>query len=390
MVIEGGDAMIYGILRYVIAILIGTAAYVGMDNLAPIIDPYLVSQFASFGDMSLTVARISVIVLGTIIGILIGYFISSFILKQGLVIARRLERVLTHIPNQELIAGTIGLLFGLIIANLIGAAFNQVPIIGPYISIILSAIFGYSGVRLMARKGPEMYLNYLKQWKRSEAGTKKSRGFNMFGSHKSSDSNSPAKLLDTSVIIDGRIKELCATGFIDGPLVVPVFVLNELQIISDSADGMKRNRGRRGLDILKEMQDAKLVSIEIVEDDFDDLHEVDSKLMRLALEKQWKLMTNDFNLNKVARVQGIKVLNLNELANVLKPALIAGEWIRVQVMKEGKEVQQGVAYLDDGTMIVVEDGRPYVGQEVEVMVTSILQTSAGRMIFARVDGGKHE
>ena len=390
MVIEGGDAMIYGILRYVIAILIGTAAYVGMDNLAPIIDPYLVSQFASFGDMSLTVARISVIVLGTIIGILIGYFISSFILKQGLVIARQLERVLTHIPNQELIAGTIGLLFGLIIANLIGAAFNQVPIIGPYISIILSAIFGYSGVRLMARKGPEMYLNYLKQWKRSEAGTKKSRGFNMFGSHKSSDLNSTAKLLDTSVIIDGRIKELCATGFIDGPLVVPVFVLNELQIISDSADAMKRNRGRRGLDILKEMQDAKLVSIEIVEDDYDDLHEVDSKLMRLALEKQWKLMTNDFNLNKVARVQGIKVLNLNELANVLKPALIAGEWIRVQVMKEGKEVQQGVAYLDDGTMIVVEDGRPYVGQEVEVMVTSILQTSAGRMIFARVDGGKHE
>ena len=390
MVFEGGDAMIYGILRYVIAILIGTAAYVGMDNLAPIIDPYLVSQFASFGDMSLTVARISVIVLGTIIGILIGYFISSFILKQGLVIARQLERVLTHIPNQELIAGTIGLLFGLIIANLIGAAFNQVPIIGPYISIILSAIFGYSGVRLMARKGPEMYLNYLKQWKRSEAGTKKSRGFNMFGSHKSSDLNSTAKLLDTSVIIDGRIKDLCATGFIDGPLVVPVFVLNELQIISDSADAMKRNRGRRGLDILKEMQDAKLVSIEIVEDDYDDLHEVDSKLMRLALEKQWKLMTNDFNLNKVARVQGIKVLNLNELANVLKPALIAGEWIRVQVMKEGKEVQQGVAYLDDGTMIVVEDGRPYVGQEVEVMVTSILQTSAGRMIFARVDGGKHE
>ena len=390
MVFEGGDAMIYGILRYVIAILIGTAAYVGMDNLAPIIDPYLVSQFASFGDMSLTVARISVIVLGTIIGILIGYFISSFILKQGLVIARRLERVLTHIPNQELIAGTIGLLFGLIIANLIGAAFNQVPIIGPYISIILSAIFGYSGVRLMARKGPEMYLNYLKQWKRSEAGTKKSRGFNMFGSHKSSDLNSTAKLLDTSVIIDGRIKELCATGFIDGPLVVPVFVLNELQIISDSADAMKRNRGRRGLDILKEMQDAKLVPIEIVEDDYDDLHEVDSKLMRLALEKQWKLMTNDFNLNKVARVQGIKVLNLNELANVLKPALIAGEWIRVQVMKEGKEVHQGVAYLDDGTMIVVEDGRPYVGQEVEVMVTSILQTSAGRMIFARVDGGKHE
>ena len=382
--------MIYGILRYVIAILIGTAAYVGMDNLAPIIDPYLITHFASFGDMSLTVARIAVVVVGTILGIIIGYVVSSFILKPGLVIARQLERVLTHIPNQELIAGTIGLLFGLIIANLIGVAFNQVPIIGPYISIILSAIFGYSGVRLMARKRPEMYLNYMRQWKRGELSAKKSKGFKVFGSNKASDNNGSSKLLDTSVIIDGRIKDLCATGFIEGPLVVPLFVLNELQIISDSADAMKRNRGRRGLDILKEMQDAKVVTIEIVEDDYDDLQEVDSKLMRLALEKQWKLMTNDFNLNKVARVQGIKVLNLNELANVLKPVLIAGEWIRVQVMKEGKEVQQGVAYLDDGTMIVVEDGRPYVGQEVEVMVTSILQTSAGRMIFARVDGGKHE
>lgn len=379
--------MIYRILRYVIAILVGTAAYVGMDSLAPIIDPYLVSQFESFGDMSLTIARISVLILGTLLGVIIGYLISSFILKQGLVIAKRLERILTHIPNQELIAGTIGLLFGLIIANLIGVAFNQVPIIGPYIPIILSAIFGYSGLKIMARKGPEIYYNYVQQW--GGEGTKKTSRFKMFSTHKSDKTTSTPKLLDTSVIIDGRIKELCNTGFIEGPLMVPLFVLNELQIISDSADATKRNRGRRGLDILKEMQDAKKVAIEVVEDDYDDLTEVDSKLMRLALDKQWKLMTNDFNLNKVARVQGIEVLNLNELANVLKPALIAGEWIRVQIMKEGKEVHQGVAYLDDGTMIVVEDGKPYVGQTVEVMVTSILQTSAGRMIFARVDGGQN-
>ena len=379
--------MIYRILRYVIAILVGTAAYVGMDSLAPIIDPYLVSQFESFGDMSLTIARISVLIFGTLLGVIIGYLISSFILKQGLVIAKRLERILTHIPNQELIAGTIGLLFGLIIANLIGVAFNQVPIIGPYIPIILSAIFGYSGLKIMARKGPEMYYNYVQQW--GGEGTKKTSRFKMFSTHKSDKTTSTPKLLDTSVIIDGRIKELCNTGFIEGPLMVPLFVLNELQIISDSADATKRNRGRRGLDILKEMQDANKVAIEVVEDDYDDLTEVDSKLMRLALDKQWKLMTNDFNLNKVARVQGIEGLNLNELANVLKPALIAGEWIRVQIMKEGKEVHQGVAYLDDGTMIVVEDGKPYVGQTVEVMVTSILQTSAGRMIFARVDGGQN-
>ena len=379
--------MIYRILRYVIAILVGTAAYVGMDSLAPIMDPYLVSQFESFGDMSLTIARISVLIFGTLLGVIIGYLISSFILKQGLVISKRLERILTHIPNQELIAGTIGLLFGLIIANLIGVAFNQVPIIGPYIPIILSAIFGYSGLKIMARKGPEMYYNYVQQW--GGEGTKKTSRFKMFSTHKSDKTTSTPKLLDTSVIIDGRIKELCNTGFIEGPLMVPLFVLNELQIISDSADATKRNRGRRGLDILKEMQDANKVAIEVVEDDYDDLTEVDSKLMRLALDKQWKLMTNDFNLNKVARVQGIEVLNLNELANVLKPALIAGEWIRVQIMKEGKEVHQGVAYLDDGTMIVVEDGKPYVGQTVEVMVTSILQTSAGRMIFARVDGGQN-
>ena len=379
--------MIYRILRYVIAILVGTAAYVGMDSLAPIIDPYLVSQFESFGDMSLTIARIAVLIVGTLLGLVIGYLISSFILKQGLVIAKRLERILTHIPNQELIAGTIGLLFGLIIANLIGVAFNQVPIIGPYIPIILSAIFGYSGLKIMARKGPEMYNNYVQQW--SGEGPKKTSRFKMFSTHKSDKTTSTPKLLDTSVIIDGRIKELCNTGFIEGPLMVPLFVLNELQIISDSADATKRNRGRRGLDILKEMQDANKVAIEVIEDEYDDLTEVDSKLMRLALDKQWKLMTNDFNLNKVARVQGIEVLNLNELANVLKPALIAGEWIRVQIMKEGKEVHQGVAYLDDGTMIVVEDGKPYVGQTVEVMVTSILQTSAGRMIFARVDGGQN-
>lgn len=379
--------MIYRILRYVIAILVGTAAYVGMDSLAPIMDPYLVSQFESFGDMSLTIARISVLIFGTLLGVIIGYLISSFILKQGLVIAKRLERILTHIPNQELIAGTIGLLFGLIIANLIGVAFNQVPIIGPYIPIILSAIFGYSGLKIMARKGPEMYYNYVQQW--GGEGPKKTSRFKMFSTHKSDKTTSTPKLLDTSVIIDGRIKELCNTGFIEGPLMVPLFVLNELQIISDSADATKRNRGRRGLDILKEMQDANKVAIEVVEDDYDDLTEVDSKLMRLALDKQWKLMTNDFNLNKVARVQGIEVLNLNELANVLKPALIAGEWIRVQIMKEGKEIHQGVAYLDDGTMIVVEDGKPYVGQTVEVMVTSILQTSAGRMIFARVDGGQN-
>ncbi|MCF0157282.1 MAG: PIN/TRAM domain-containing protein, partial [Veillonella sp.] len=183
--------MLYRILRYVIALLVGTAAYVGMDSLAPIIDPYLVSQFADLSEMSLTIARISVVVVGTVLGAIVGYLISSFLLQQGLVVAKRLERVLTHIPNQELIAGTIGLLFGLIIANLIGLAFNQIPIIGPYIPIILSAIFGYSGLRLMARKGPEMYGTYMKQWGAGDvSGSKKSRSFKVFGNSKSSEPES--------------------------------------------------------------------------------------------------------------------------------------------------------------------------------------------------------
>ncbi len=387
--------MIYNILRYVIALLAGVASYMGIDGAMPLLDPYIDAKFLNSSGLTLTAIKIAVLVAGSLVGAAIGYFISSFILNQGLIISRQLERLLTRVPNQELVAGTIGLLFGLIIANLIGVAFHQIPIVGPYIPIILSAIFGYIGLRLMARKGPEMYGNYMKQ--RDGDDTKKTGRFKMFGSGESKQkqdnqqiNDETAKLLDTSVIIDGRIKELASTGFIDGPLIVPVFVLEELQLISDSADSMKRNRGRRGLDILHEMQEDKNVPIIVVDNDYDDIHEVDSKLMRLALEKNWKLMTNDFNLNKVGKVQGLTILNLNELTNALKPALIAGEWITVQIMKEGKEIHQGVAYLDDGTMIVVEDGKPYVGQEVAVMVTSILQTSAGRMIFARVDGGVHE
>ena len=169
---------------------------------------------------------------------------------------------------------------------------------------------------------------------------------------------------------------------------MPLFVLEELQHISDSADVLKRNRGRRGLDILQSMQQKELIAIKVIPDDFEDIAEVDSKLMRLALDKKWKIVTNDFNLNKVASLQGIEVLNLNDLANALKSAMIPGEWIRVQVIKEGKEDNQGVAYLDDGTMIVIENGAQYVDTSIDVMVTSVLQTSAGRMIFARAKGTK--
>jgi uncharacterized protein YacL len=192
------------------------------------------------------------------------------------------------------------------------------------------------------------------------------------------------KLLDTSVIIDGRIADLCETGFIEGTLVVPHFILLELQAISDSSDGLKRARGRRGLDVLNILQKMGNIKVELVEDDFPHVKEVDTKLIELAKQMDAKVLTNDFNLNKVAEIQGVKVLNINDLCNALKPVVLPGETIRVFILKEGKESGQGVAYLDDGTMVVVDHAKQWIGKNVDVIVTSVLQTSAGRMIFTRL------
>ena len=192
------------------------------------------------------------------------------------------------------------------------------------------------------------------------------------------------KLLDTSVIIDGRIADLCETGFMEGEFVIPQFILQELQHISDSADSLKRARGRRGLDILNHIQKNDDVVVEIVEDDFPHIKEVDAKLVELGKKLGAKILTNDLNLNKVAELQGVQVLNINELSNALKPVVLPGETMRVFVLKEGKEAGQGVAYLDDGTMVVVDNAKRCIGKNLDVVVTSILQTSAGRMIFTRL------
>jgi uncharacterized protein YacL len=191
------------------------------------------------------------------------------------------------------------------------------------------------------------------------------------------------KVLDTSVIIDGRIADICATGFLEGTLVVPQFVLRELQQVADSSDSLKRNRGRRGLDILQKIQKMSNVHVQIVETDYPEVREVDLKLIELALHINGKIVTNDFNLNKVAQLRGVQVLNINELANSLKPVVLPGEAMRVFVLKEGKEAGQGVGYLDDGTMVVVDQARKALGKTIEVVVTSVLQTTAGKMIFCR-------
>jgi uncharacterized protein YacL len=191
------------------------------------------------------------------------------------------------------------------------------------------------------------------------------------------------KILDTSVIIDGRIADLCDTGFMDGTLVIPQFVLKELQLVADSADSMKRNRGRRGLDILQKVQKMSGVEVTISDADYPEVREVDLKLIELARTLQGKIVTNDFNLNKVAQLRGVEVLNINELANALKPVVLPGEIMKVFILKEGKEYNQGVAYLDDGTMVVVDNARKMISKTIDIVVTSVLQTTAGKMIFGR-------
>ena len=205
----------------------------------------------------------------------------------------------------------------------------------------------------------------------------------MFGGEKQSKRS--YKILDTSVIIDGRIADIAETGFLDGVIVIPQFVLRELQLVADSADSMKRNRGRRGLDILQRIQKMATLTVQIVEDDFPAVREVDLKLIELAKVYEGKIVTNDFNLNKVAQLQGVEVLNINELANSLKPIVLPGEIMKVFILKEGKEYNQGVAYLDDGTMVVVDNARKMIGKNVDISVTSVLQTTAGKMIFGKFD-----
>src|SRR4051794_16827133 len=206
---------------------------------------------------------------------------------------------------------------------------------------------------------------------------------NLIGLFRASGPRKRYRILDTSVIIDGRVADICETGFMDGTLVIPQFVLKELQLVADSSDSMKRNRGRRGLDILQKIQKMSGVDVTISDMDFPDVREVDLKLIELARTLQGKIVTNDFNLNKVAQLRGVEVLNINELANSLKPVVLPGKIMKVFILKEGKEYNQGVAYLDDGTMVVVDNARKMIGKTIDVVVTSVLQTTAGKMIFGR-------
>lgn len=306
---------------------------------------------------------------------IIFFLLSTKIKRVGLGIVGAFERELLKFSTLDIIWGAVGLIVGFIIAFLISQPFSDIKYVGTIVSILSYLIFGYLGIKISTRKKddviwPQINLKKNSAVKKQDKGSKK-------------EMISP-KILDTSVIIDGRISDICKTGFVEGTLVIPEFVLKELRHIADSSDSLKRNRGRRGLDILNILQKDDAVNVMIESKDYGDDIEVDIKLLKLAKELGGKVLTNDFNLNKVAEFQGVDVLNINELANAVKPVVLPGEEMTVMVVKDGKESGQGLAYLDDGTMIVVEGGKKCIGDSVIVTVTSVLQTAAGRMIFAKL------
>jgi len=295
----------------------------------------------------------------SIAGFIIGLLVALLVIK--------IEKDIRKLSLKIILGGVAGMIVGLLIALILGFGLNMVSKIRenqqvvPWIYLLLTGILGYLGLVLGLKKVEEFSFRS--------------------GDYKAT---SDFRILDTSVIIDGRIADICDSGFMEGELIVPRFVLNELQFVADSSDSMKRSRGRRGLDILNRMQKSSAINIEILEQDFTKIKGVDGKLVALAKKINAKLLTNDYNLNKVAELQGVRVLNVNELANAMKPVVLPGEQMVVKIIREGKELGQGVGYLDDGTMIIVDHAQKMLNMNVEVVVTSVLQTTAGRMIFSEL------
>lgn len=312
---------------------------------------------------------------GLVLGALILYLLSFWFVDHIVEFIQWLEEVLMKAPLTNLFFGSFGLIVGLVVAFMISRPIQEFDIlvisqVGP---LFVTALLGYLGFQVGFKRRDEFL--FLIQ--------RKDKDQKVTEDVKDQKPSVKPKLLDTSVIIDGRIADICQTAFLEGTLIIPMFVLEELQHIADSSDALKRNRGRRGLDVLNRLQKEVGVDVEMYDGDFEEIQEVDSKLVKLAKVMDGIVVTNDFNLNKVCEFQNVPVLNINDLANAVKPVVLPGEELVVQAIKDGKEQNQGVAYLDDGTMIVVEEGRNYIHQTIDVLITSVLQTSAGRMIFAK-------
>ncbi|HTJ27159.1 MAG TPA: PIN domain-containing protein [Candidatus Limnocylindria bacterium] len=357
---DPGRSVATAVLRLIFAAIFGTTGFLlGREAYLHAFALHISSQ----------TGQIALLIVTPIVGAILGVLIvptAQVVFENEL---RSVEHAIDRLSPGELIGGAIGLVTGLVVAFLVKSVLFEFVAFagrtGGYIAIALYLVLSVFAAFLGARVGAKQRIAF----GRLSVPTAPAGG------------GGEPKLLDTSVIIDGRVLDIVRSGFMEGPLLLPRFVLRELQMIADSGDALKRTRGRRGLDLLTQLQAT--TPLEIVERDYDDIHEVDAKLVRLARERSARLVTNDYNLNRVAHVEGVSVLNVNELANALKPVLLPGEELRVAVIREGREAHQGVGYLDDGTMIVVENGRRLIGETIDVAVTSALQTNAGRMIFAR-------
>ncbi|HVA38262.1 MAG TPA: TRAM domain-containing protein [Candidatus Dormibacteraeota bacterium] len=345
--------VIFAVILAATGFLLGREAYIHM------LSEHVVGQF-----WQVTLLLVAPVV-GAIVGVVVAPSVEWLFQRELTEAESSIERM----SPPEILGGAIGLIVGLVIAFLIRLVllewFSVAGPSGTYVGLALYLILSVFCVYLGVRVGVKQRLGWLART----------------GTAVPPAQRAIPKIVDTSVIIDGRIVDIVKTGFVDGPIVVPRFVLRELQMIADSLDSLKRTRGRRGLEVLSTLQEIQ--ELEISESDYADIHEVDAKLVRLAKDRRGKLLTNDYNLNRVAQLEGVVVLNINELANAVKPVVLPGEELNVGIIRDGKEQNQGVGYLDDGTMIVVENGRRLIGEHVDVQVTSVLQTVAGRMIFAR-------
>ncbi len=346
-----------------------------------------------FNNKPILFIRIMLVLISAILGFLIGkeYWHNDFLSYVGLLfgftigfIVVSVEKSMESISTKKIITGGIGLFTGLFIINYITYQLFKSFFTGSELGYITYAfvnfVAGYLGLIIGLRVSDDFSIGF------KQPDSKK----DLHGRSGSEEKCRNYKVIDTSSLIDGRILDVAKTGFIDGIFVIPTFVLHELQHIADSQDPLKRVKGRRGLDILKELREDKNMNIEFIDMDYPNIKEVDAKLIAFAKEKNGKIITTDFNLNKVAQVRNIDVLNINDLVKALRPILLPGEIMTVLIAKEGREKNQGIAYMDDGTMVVVEDAIKLVGSELNVVVTSVLQTSSGRMIFARINYDKEQ
>ena len=354
---EPGRGLATAVLRLIFAVIFGTTGFLlGREAYLHAFALHIASQ----------TGQLALLIVSPIAGALIGVLVVPAAQTVFETELHQVERAIDRLAPGELVGGAIGLVTGLVVAFLIKSVLFEFVAFagrtGGYIAIALYLVLSVFAAYLGARVGAKQRVALARIAAVGAGGGE-------------------PKVLDTSVIIDGRILDIVRTGFLEGPLLLPRFVLRELQVIADSADPLKRSRGRRGLDLLTQLQAT--TPIEIVERDPEGATEVDAKLVLLAQERGAKLVTNDYNLNRVAHVEGVAVLNINQLANAVKPVLLPGDDLRVAVIREGREAHQGVGYLEDGTMIVIENGRRLIGETVDVAVTSALQTNAGRMIFAR-------